>query len=47
MTDPKQPHENSGNATTVHNPNAPGRVERTNPSTGGSAGTVDTDKTDE
>lgn len=28
-------HENTGNATTVHNPKAPGQVEKVNPTTGG------------
>ena len=34
--------ENTGNQTTTHNPKAPGEVEKVNPTTGGSAGTINT-----
>lgn len=34
MTDTRKPHENTGNESTVHNPQAPGRVEKVNPTTG-------------
>ena len=44
MTD-KKPHENTGNATTVHNPKPAGQVEKVNPVNGESAGTIDTNDT--
>lgn len=45
MTNHKQPTENTGNQTTVHNPKPAGEVEKVNPTTGGSAGTIDTHDT--
>ena len=32
--------ENTGNATTVHNPKAPGEVDKMDPTTGGTHSTV-------
>jgi hypothetical protein len=40
MTD-KKPSTNSGPKTTVSNPKPAGQAERVNPTTGGSAGTID------
>lgn len=34
MTDTRKPTENHGNPTTVHNPKAPGQVEKVDPTTG-------------
>ncbi|QEG30295.1 hypothetical protein GobsT_50990 [Gemmata obscuriglobus] len=34
MTNTRTPHEYTGNETTVHNPKAPGQVEKVEPSTG-------------
>ena len=34
--------ENTGNATSVNNPKAPGEVEKVNPTTGGTHSTVQT-----
>ena len=34
--------ENTGNHSTVHSPKAPGEVEKVDPTTGGSAGTIQT-----
>jgi hypothetical protein len=45
MTDSNKPKENTGNATTTHNPNKPGEVDKVNPTTGGSAGKIDTNDT--
>lgn len=46
MTDkPKQPKENTGNETTVHNPKAPGQVEKVDPQTGDTTTeNIDTDR---
>ena len=44
MTDHKQPAQNDSNHSTVHSPNKPGQVEKVDPTTGGSAGTIDTHK---
>ncbi len=41
MTNQK-PSENTGNATSVNNPKAPGEVEKVNPTTGGTHSTVQT-----
>lgn len=46
MTDHNKPKENTGAETTVHNPKSPGNVEKVDPTTGGSAGTVDTGDVD-
>ena len=35
MTNTPKDTENHGNATTVHNPKAPGQVEKVKPTTGG------------
>ena len=35
MTNTPKAPENSGNASTVHNPKAPGEIEKVNPQTGG------------
>lgn len=32
-----KPNENHGNETTVHNPKAPGEIEKVNPQTGGTS----------
>lgn len=45
MTNQKQPTENTGTETTVHNPKPAGEVEKVNPTTGGSAGTLDAGET--
>ncbi len=45
MTDQNNSRENTGTETTVHNPKPAGQVERVNPNTGGTAGTVDANDT--
>ena len=42
MTKNPRDHENHGNESTVHNPKAPGQVEKVNPDTGETT-TEDTD----
>ena len=45
MTDQHKPKQNAGNETTVHNPKPADQVEKVDPTTGGSAGTIDTGDT--
>lgn len=45
MTDHKKPTENTGAQTTVSNPKPAGHVERVDPTTGGSAGDINTNDT--
>ena len=45
MTEHSKPRVNTGTETTVHNPLPAGQVEKVDPTTGGSAGTIDTGET--